>query len=218
MLTKQENGNYEYVSTRREKIESENAFTLPAAGAELALPTNTAGEHRLEVLDGDTLVSVCSFTIVGKGDPGRSLERDAELELKLARRDWNSGESIAMNFNAPYTGAGLITIEREKVLAWQWFKSPTTSVNASILVPPGMEGTGYVSVAYVRALDSLASMRPETVPLWDAAAGSAATRVNAHEIFSVGPDARDARLLGADFTSLPAHPIYGRAPDAKPNP
>lgn len=154
VLTKQENGNYEYVSTRREKIESENAFTLPAAGAELSLPTNTAGEHRLEVRDGDTLVSVCSFTIVGKGDPGRSLERDAELELKLARRDWNSDESIAMNFNAPYTGAGLITIEREKVLAWQWFKSPTTSVNASILVPPGMEGTGYVSVAYVRALDS----------------------------------------------------------------
>ncbi len=72
--------------------------------------------------------------------------------------------------------------------------------------------------APLRALDSLASMRPETVPLWDAAAGSAAARVNAHEIFSVGPDARDARLLCADFTSLPAHPIYGRAPDAKPNP
>jgi hypothetical protein len=29
------------------------------------------------------------------------------------------------------------------------------------------------------------------------------------------PRAEDARLLPADFTALPARPIYGRAPDAK---
>jgi len=29
------------------------------------------------------------------------------------------------------------------------------------------------------------------------------------------PVAADARLLAADFTTLPARPIYGRAPDAK---
>ena len=32
------------------------------------------------------------------------------------------------------------------------------------------------------------------------------------------PDARDARLLPPALTSLPPRPIYGRAPDAKPNP
>lgn len=69
-----------------------------------------------------------------------------------------------------------------------------------------------------RALDSLASMRPESVPLWDVSAGSAAHRVAADKNFTVCPDARDARLLGPGFTSLPALPIYGRAPDAKPNP
>lgn len=153
VLTKQSNGNYEYVSTRREKPESENPFALPATGADLKLPSNTAGEYRIELLDGDVVVSTCPFTIVGKGDPGRSLERDTELELKLARSDWNTGDSISLNVNAPYTGAGLITIERDKVLSWQWFKSPTTSMNASIPLP-AMEGSGYVSVAYVRALDS----------------------------------------------------------------
>ncbi|QNA84524.1 tRNA (adenosine(37)-N6)-threonylcarbamoyltransferase complex dimerization subunit type 1 TsaB [Sphingomonas sp. So64.6b] len=30
------------------------------------------------------------------------------------------------------------------------------------------------------------------------------------------PDAADATLLPAEFTNLPARPIYGRAPDAKP--
>lgn len=69
-----------------------------------------------------------------------------------------------------------------------------------------------------RACDSLASMRPESVPIWAVSAGSAASRVAADKNFTVWPDARDARLLPAEFRSLQAHPIYGRAPDAKPNP
>ncbi|MBL9134074.1 MAG: hypothetical protein JNG86_22870, partial [Verrucomicrobiaceae bacterium] len=52
------------------------------------------------------------------------------------------------------TGAGLITIEREKVLAWQWFASTTTSSVQHITLPPGQEGTAYVNAAFVRALDS----------------------------------------------------------------
>ena len=154
VLTKQKNGNYEYVSTRRESVASEQPFALPAGGNELTLSTNKAGEYRVELVDGEVIVSSCAFTIVGKGDPSRSLERDAELELKLARADWNNGDSIEMNLNAPYTGAGLITVEREKVMSWQWFKSPTVSSTQRILMPPGIEETGYVSVAYVRALDS----------------------------------------------------------------
>ena len=59
-----------------------------------------------------------------------------------------------MSLNAPYTGAGLITIERERVLGWQWFKSPTPASTQRITVPGGFEGTGYVNVSFVRALDS----------------------------------------------------------------
>ncbi|NIU74363.1 MAG: hypothetical protein GWN71_12480, partial [Gammaproteobacteria bacterium] len=55
---------------------------------------------------------------------------------------------------APYTGAGLITIERDKVYAFKWFRAETTTSVQHIRVPAGLEGNGYVNVALVRALDA----------------------------------------------------------------
>ena len=55
-----------------------------------------------------------------------------------------------MQIQAPYVGAGLITIERDHVYAWQWFKTTTTSSVQKIKVPQGLEGNGYVSVSFVR--------------------------------------------------------------------
>lgn len=155
VLTKQESGSYAYVSTQRESMVSEALFSLPAEGADYALPTNAAGDFRLELRDTENNV-VCAtpFTVVGKGDLERSMERDAELGIKLARATWNSGESLEASLSATYTGAGLITIERERVLGWQWFKAGTTASVQHITVPNDMEGSAYVNASFVRALDS----------------------------------------------------------------
>ncbi|MFN0076969.1 MAG: alpha-2-macroglobulin [Prosthecobacter sp.] len=155
VLTKQESGSYAYVSTQRESMVSEARFALPVEGANYTLPTNAAGEFRLELRDAENNV-VCAtpFTIVGKGDLERSMERDAELEIKLARGTWNSGESLEASLSATYTGAGLITVERERVLGWQWFKAGTTASVQHITVPNDIEGSAYVNASFVRALDS----------------------------------------------------------------
>lgn len=63
----------------------------------------------------------------------------------------------------------------------------------------------------------LASLVPENVPFWRCAAGSAAPRLDCGSAFGINPDARDARLLPASQSDLVPDPIYGRAPDAKPN-
>lgn len=155
VLTKQESGNYAYVSTRREQTQSEGALALAADGATFTLPTGKPGEFRLEVRDAEGHV-VCAtpFTVVGKGDAERSLERDAELEMKLARNTLNSGDPLEFSLRAPFTGAGIATIERDRVVAWQWVKQSTPSATHSITVPHGFEGTGYVNVSFLRALDS----------------------------------------------------------------
>ncbi|RBP37730.1 hypothetical protein DES53_113112 [Roseimicrobium gellanilyticum] len=155
VLTKQENGNYAYVSTKREQSISEGALPLAADGASFTLPTNKAGEYRFELRDGEgNVVCATAFTVVGKGDAERSLERDAELEMKLARTSLQSGQPLEFSLRAPFTGAGLATIERDRVLGWQWIKQGTPSATHSIMVPEGLEGTGYVNVSFVRALDS----------------------------------------------------------------
>ncbi len=65
-----------------------------------------------------------------------------------------AGEDIELSIKAPYTGAGLITIERDHVYATQWFKTTTTASVQKIRVPNDFEGNGYVSVQFIRDLGS----------------------------------------------------------------
>ena len=155
VLTKQNNGTLAYVS-RELKKEIETADGALAAGAaKVTLPTNRAGRFRYEWRDaaGVALITV-PFTVVGPGEASRNLERDSELEITLPDKVWKPGEQLEVSLRAPYAGAGLITIERERVLTAQWFKADTASSVQHITVPDGIEGGAYVSVAFVRALDS----------------------------------------------------------------
>jgi uncharacterized protein YfaS (alpha-2-macroglobulin family) len=104
--------------------------------------------------DQNRRVSKIQFSVAGQGATSRSLERNAELQVKLDRERYNSGEDISVSITAPYAGNGLITIERDRVYAQQWFQTASASSIQHIRVPANFEGSGYVNVAFVRALDS----------------------------------------------------------------
>ncbi len=75
--------------------------------------------------------------------------------MKLPRKEFKAGDEIEVAISAPYTGSGLITIEREKVFAHAWFQASTASSVQRIRIPDDFEGTGYVNVS-VRARSRLA--------------------------------------------------------------
>ncbi len=129
---------------------------IAADGLKYALPTDVPGDYVLELHEkaSGARVSQVSFSVVGRGAVSRSLEKNAELQVKLSRPQYNTGEEIEISIVAPYTGSGLITIERDKVYAHTWFKADRTSTVQRIRVPADFEGTGYVNVCFVRALDS----------------------------------------------------------------
>ena len=85
-----------------------------------------------------------------QGNVTRSLDRNAELQLTLDSKDYAPGDEIEISIRAPYVGAGLITIERDKVYAHAWFKADTTASVQKIRVPKDFEGNGYVNVQFVR--------------------------------------------------------------------
>ena len=155
VLTKQENGNYAYESVLKERTAKSEKIAVAAGGLRYALPTAEPGNYVFELRDDqERRVSKLSFCVVGRGLVSRSLEKNAELEIKLERDQFNSGDDISISIRAAFTGAGLITIERDKVYAYQWFDAKTTSSVQHIRVPEGFEGSGYINVAFVRALDS----------------------------------------------------------------
>jgi len=155
ILTKQENGNYKYESVAREDVVKEDQLPLRSGANYLALDTTKAGEFRLEISTPQTeKAMIVDFSVVGMELQGRVAERDAELKIKLAKREVVPGDQLEIAVQAPFSGYGLVTIERERTSAWHWFKSETASSVQHITVPADFEGSGYVNVSFVRSLNS----------------------------------------------------------------
>jgi uncharacterized protein YfaS (alpha-2-macroglobulin family) len=151
ILTKQENGTYKYESRQKEIKLDEKPYAITAAGVKLALDTGTAGNFGYVLRDGEGQeLARINYSVAGKANLTRSLEKNAELQITLNKKDYKPGDDIEMQIQAPYVGAGLITIEREKIYASTWFKTGTTSSMQKIRIPAGIEGNGYVTVTFIR--------------------------------------------------------------------
>ena len=151
VLVRQNNGTYQYESRKKEIPLSEEPMTIPAAGLELTMATDTPGTFAYLIRDAGGLeLNRVDYTVVGQANVTRSLERNAELQITLNKKDYAPGEEMELSIKAPYTGAGLITIERDHVYAAQWFKTATTASVQKIRLPADFEGNGYVSVQFIR--------------------------------------------------------------------
>ncbi|MES2217115.1 MAG: alpha-2-macroglobulin [Pseudomonadota bacterium] len=152
-LVKKADGTYQYQSLIQSTIVNTTAFAISETGTSYTLPTQQIGDYALVVLDKNNIeLSRLKFSVVGASQ--QPLPKNAELTIKLNKTEFMPDTDIEMQLTAPYTGAGLITIERDKVYAAQWFKADTTSSMQKIHVPKDFEGNGYVNVAFVRDWNS----------------------------------------------------------------
>ncbi len=155
VLLRQPNGVYKYQSVEKSFPVTNKTLKISAAGTQYFLPTGTEGDFEVILTGKDGLVyNKFSYSVIGEKNIERSLNRTAELNVRLDRQDFKNGETAQVFIKAPYAGAGLITIERDKVYAHKWFQSDGLSTVQSIDVPADLEGNGYVTVTYVRSLSS----------------------------------------------------------------
>jgi alpha-2-macroglobulin len=155
VLEKGDDNLYHYRSVEKRVPVRDAPFAISRDGAALKLPTDSPGDYEVAVKDKDGVkLSSFRFSVIGAGNLARSLDRNAELQVRLDRADYSAGDTVTVSVKAPYTGAGLITIERDKVYAWTWFTSSTTATVQTITVPSTVEGSAYVNVSFIRAADS----------------------------------------------------------------
>lgn len=154
-LVKGEDNLFRYRSTEVSTQLSSSPLAIPVEGFQYKVPASKAGTYLYEVksASGDVLASF-TFVVAGSGALARGLERNAELQVRLAKTDIAPGEEIEMELRAPYTGAGIITIERDRVYAVKWFKADSATSIQKIALPAGIEGNAFVHVAFVRGADS----------------------------------------------------------------
>ena len=151
VLVRRDNGTYQYESRQKDVPLSEVALSIAATGGTLKLDASNPGSFFYLFTDAEGQVFArVPYTVAGSGNVTRSLEKNAELQIALSKKDYAPGEEIELSLVAPYAGAGLITIEREKVLSWQWFTAAATASVQKIKVPEGLEGSAYVHVVFLR--------------------------------------------------------------------
>jgi uncharacterized protein YfaS (alpha-2-macroglobulin family) len=153
-LTKQDNGLYKYRSIEKKSEVSRAALAISREGASFVLGTEQPGDYEFVIEKDGAPILTRGYSVLGQGNMARSLDQHAELAVKLDKADYAAGESVNVSINAPYAGSGLITIERDRVYAYKWFRADSTSSIQSIVLPDGIRGNAYVNVSFIRASDS----------------------------------------------------------------
>ena len=155
VLVQQANGSFAYETILKKVKESEKDFAIPSHGLDLKIPTNNPGGYIYSIvdIDGQKLWDL-SFEVMGDGNLARKVERNAELLLKLDKEQYSQGGTVKVEIKAPYRGAGLITIERERVFAKKWFVANSETTIQEIELPNELEGNAYINISYLRASDS----------------------------------------------------------------
>lgn len=152
-LVKKADGTYQYQSIIQSTVMSTKPFSIVETGPDYPLPTQQIGDFSLSILDKEnTVLSQLKYSIVGASQ--QPLARNAELAIKLNKAEYKANEDIELQITAPYTGSGLITIERDKVYATQWFKTDTSNSVQTIHIPADFQGNGYINVAFIRDWES----------------------------------------------------------------
>lgn len=146
---------YQYQSVPRQELRDTRKIVLQDGSAEFVLPSDTPGNFFVVFKNekGEELNRV-DYSVAGQGNVTRNIEHNAELQLTLNKKEYQPGETLELQIVAPYHGAGLITVEQDGVLASQWFKTETTASSHRIVLPENISGNGYISVAFVRSMDS----------------------------------------------------------------
>ena len=151
VLTQQPDRTYKYVSRLKETVRDTRKVQIAAGGSNFALPTQEPGDFILVLRNSaGAELNRLSYSVAGDANISRSLERNAELQIQLDKPAYAGGDTISVSIRAPYAGAGLITIERERVFHHQWFKTTTTSSVQRVTLPQAYEGNGYVTVQFLR--------------------------------------------------------------------
>ena len=152
-LVKKNDGTYTYDSVKKEKLESEKEFDIPANGTVIIPETENSGEYVFEIYEDDVLVSRIEYFVAGASNEAGLANKDSEIKLNLDNKDVKAGGYIEADIKVPYKGSGLISIESDKVHAYKWFKTDASGTVEKIKVPENLAGNAYFSVAMVRAFD-----------------------------------------------------------------
>ncbi|MBR4475652.1 MAG: alpha-2-macroglobulin family protein [Alphaproteobacteria bacterium] len=154
-LIKDYNDFYKYQTITRDNVVSSTVFSISESGSDIRLNTTHGGTYFVQIVDNnDKILANIEYFVADASNTDLTTNTNGEMQIKLNAADYSAGEEIAVSITTPYIGTGLITIERDKVYAYKWFRTNSTTSVQKITLPAGFEGSGYVNVSFVRDINS----------------------------------------------------------------
>ncbi|MBR2286211.1 MAG: alpha-2-macroglobulin family protein [Alphaproteobacteria bacterium] len=154
-LIKDYNDYYKYQTITRDTTVSTTNLDILATGTEIRLDTTHGGTYFIQITDDENnILANIEYFVADASNTALTTDTNAEMQIKLNANEYAAGDNIAVNITTPYVGTGLITIERDRVYAYKWFRTNATSSVQYITLPDGFEGSGYVNVSFVRDINS----------------------------------------------------------------
>ncbi len=153
-------GRYRYDAVSVDTETASQEATIPPDGLLWPVPTETPGDYLVTIRDASgALLAKIPFSVAGERlaapeelEPG-ALAR-GNLRLVLDKKSYAPGDTVRLRLSAPFDGSGLITIERDRVLAHAWFTAKAGESVQEIALPRDFEGSGFVNVSFVRSPES----------------------------------------------------------------
>jgi len=154
-LIKDYNDFYKYQTITRDNVVSSTTFNILESGSDIRLNTTHGGTYFVQVVDNnDKILANIEYFVADASNTELVTNTNGEMQIKLDAADYSAGDEISVSITTPYIGTGLITIERDKVYAYKWFRTNSTTSVQKITLPDGFEGSGYVNVSFVRDINS----------------------------------------------------------------
>lgn len=155
-LVEDGSGGYRYDDVPVGQIIRSGSMTIAPEGSDFRLDTTEAGEFILLMKNSaGERVAEFQYRVAGPSiqAPDRPLA-GSRMRLALDRKNYSPGDEILLALVSPYDCNGLITIERDGIRNFSWFKAKAGESLHRIKIPEDFEGKGYVSVIAGRDTNS----------------------------------------------------------------
>ena len=154
-LVKDYNDYYKYQTITRDTVISTTNINIAESGSEIRLDTSHGGTYFVQITDStDKILANIEYFVADASNTDLATNTTSEMQIKLNANEYSAGDTINISLTTPYVGTGLITIERDKVYAYKWFRTTSNTSVQQITLPDGFEGSGYVNVSFVRDINS----------------------------------------------------------------
>lgn len=153
-LVRSDNGAYSYRNQPQEKLISSTEIEVPATGLSLNLDSSEPGDKVLLVRDSKgQVISRIEYSVAGNAAAQLEIDKQPGLNIRLNKSDFNPGETIEVALSMPYSGAGLITLERDQVYSHVWFQAEAGETTQRLTIPANFEGRGFVNATVFRGMN-----------------------------------------------------------------